>query len=197
MNSREFISNITPFVRENVLVILLGCSGLLFLGYGLIGFFKSESPEPEIVISSGDGEGNTSARVTVDVSGAVNKPGVYTLPADARINEAIKEAGGLSSEADHLSVAKTINFAKPLADGEKIYIPVFSETGDSEVLAAETGKISINNATGTELDSLPGIGPVTTEKIIEGRPYSQLEDLLTKKVVGQSLFEKISDLISL
>lgn len=193
----RLLQRLTPFLRENAFVILLGCTGLLFLGYGLIDFLASNTSSEEIVISEGEERENVTSFITVDVSGAVNRPGVYTLPSDSRINEAVSKAGGLSDEADHLTAARTINFAKLLTDGEKIYIPMMSEGAETSVLAADTGKTSINNASSSQLEALPGIGPVTAEKIVKGRPYSSLDELTSKKVVGQSVYEKIKDVISL
>ena len=92
-----------------------------------------------------------------------------------------------------------------MADGQKVYVPKIGESVSQSVggsvgqIAGESVSqlVNINVASESELDKLPGIGPVTAQKIISSRPYSSLEDLLTKKVVSQSTYEKIKDLISL
>ena len=91
------------------------------------------------------------------------------------------------------SVAIRINQASVLSDGAKVYIPVQGTTNQqintSQVLSSKT--ISVNTASADELDTLSGIGPATAKKIIDNRPYTKLEDLVTKKAMGQSLFDKL------
>jgi competence protein ComEA len=152
--------------------------------------------------------------LTVDVEGAVVNPGIYTLPASARVEDAIQAAGGIGRSADDAYVAKNINRAMKVADGMKVYIPTLDETsynGDSYVRPSGTSYnlgngtdgqsqntlISVNMASKDELDLLPGVGPVTAQKIIDNRPYATLDDLVTKKAIGPSLFEKLKNQLSL
>ena len=142
--------------------------------------------------------------ITIDVSGAVLHPGVYTLPASKRIKDAIDTAGGISNDADSDWVAKHVNLAAKVKDGVKIYIPKKGETSATlgtsnnnavSIAGPESGKININTASESELDSLPGVGDVTAKKIIAGRPYSDTQELLSKKIVGPAVFEKIKEQI--
>ena len=161
----------------------------------------------------------------VDVSGAVYNPGVYEASSGARIGDLIEMAGGISYEADRYFVARNFNMARFVGDQDKIYIPfmfdialgTFTERkrileylqplGDSSnpstavnLVTSQTEnelKISINEASAEELDILPGVGSVTVQKIIENRPYISIEDLLNKKVMNQSTYEKIKDNISI
>jgi competence protein ComEA len=149
----------------------------------------------------------------VDISGAVINPGVYAFGSEERIVDAIKKAGGLATNADTNYIAKSVNEAMKLTDGMKIYIPKVGETikavqvadGTGEtngtntgaVLGTQTGMISINSASVSQLDSLPGVGAVTAGKIISGRPYGSVEELLSKKVVSSSVYGKIKNKISL
>lgn len=181
------------------LVLLVG--GLFFVLVGIrLLTFKSESPvefvEGTTVINSAPME------INVDVAGAVVKPGLYTLPGDSRIQDALLMAGGLSPNADRSWVAKQLNLAARLADGTKIYIPTEGELGakgEVEVLAGVAGIsaslskdiININTASVAELDTLPGIGQVSAEKIVGERPYQNIDELLSKKVVNKGTFEKI------
>lgn len=146
--------------------------------------------------------------ISIDVSGAVNVPGVYKLNDGDRIEEAIKAAGGFSDgttagKANMEYISKNLNLAQKLTDGTKIYVPFEGSTppngsadyGQVSGAAIITGKININTALQSELETLSGIGPVTASKIISGRPYQEIGDLLGKKIVGKAVFEKIKDLV--
>lgn len=197
MESESLIRRFYELLRANVLAMILGCSGLISLGYGVTSFSDTSSASNNIVIEQVGDDFESSESILVDVSGAVVKPGVYELESTARISDAIAKAGGMREDADHEHVAKAINLAEPLQDGMKVYIPDMSETIDNSVLADKSGLISINKASSTQLEELPGVGPVTADKIIANRPYASIEDLLEKKSVGSSVFEKIKDQISL
>lgn len=146
--------------------------------------------------------GVLSGTIQIDIEGAVVNPGVYELPAGSRVENAIVTAGGLSEEADEELLAKTVNRAAKVVDGGKIYIPI---KGESSTLYDVSGNssgslerlVNINSASQSELEALPGVGPVTAGKIIFNRPYQTLEELISKKAVGQSLFEKIKPQLAL
>ncbi len=151
-----------------------------------------------------------SSQVVVDVSGAVRNPGLYQLPQNSRIFDALDLAGGLISSADINLIQQQVNLAERIVEGEKIYFPVIQSDGvgtsqknpsssfrNSENLNGSTHLISINSAAENDLDSLPGIGPSFAAKIISGRPYQNLNDLVTKTILNQNLFEKIKKLIKI
>lgn len=204
--------------RQYYLPIILGIGGIVFLLYGLISSVLPQRDKGDILFeaaqttssdpSASDLQGKS---ITVDVEGAVIKPGVYTLKEDARIQDALIAAGGMNDEADRGKIAKILNLASKITDGGKIYIPFVGETikvaqiGTSEgsssdgssVMGDSTGSlININTASAQELDTLSGVGPATAEKIISNRPYETVGDLVSKKSVGQSVFSKIKDKIS-
>lgn len=138
--------------------------------------------------------------ISVDVSGAVVKPGVYQLGDGSRIEDAIKEAGGFTETANGEYISKYLNMAQKLVDGSKVYVPLEGEqasgaknVGTVAGVASANAQVNINTAVQAELEALPGIGPVTASKIISDRPYGKVEDLLDKKVVSKSVFEKIKD----
>lgn len=154
--------------------------------------------------------------VWVDVSGAVIHPGVYSLPSGSRISDAIATAGGFTKTADATFVSQELNLAKQLTDGQKLYIfttadrkyqaeLVFSNSlaetnlvqADTSQKSDQSGLLSINHATTSELEALPGIGPKRAEAIVAGRPYQRLAELTEKKVISQSLFDEIAGDISL
>lgn len=141
--------------------------------------------------------------ISVDVSGAVNSSGVYQLKDGDRIEDAIGAAGGFAQDADQEYISKYINLAQKLVDGTKVYVP---KNGEQRIPSSaqagtvsgvsSTATVNINNATQLELEALPGIGPVTASKIISDRPYQKIEELLSKKVVSKSVFEKIKNSIT-
>lgn len=140
--------------------------------------------------------GALSNSIHIDIEGAVISPGVYELPGGSRVEDAIVAAGGLSGQADQEALAKTINRAAKVVDGAKLYIP---KTGESTtvVTSYNNSLTNINSSSQSELETLPGVGPVTAQKIIASRPYQTLDELVSKKAMGQSLFEKIKSQLAL
>lgn len=137
--------------------------------------------------------------IMVHISGQVYKPGLVKLEPGARVIDAVNAAGGLKKNAD----LDKINLAKKLVDEEKIYIPEIGENIEGDLLdystSADVGnKININTCTKEELLSLPGIGEVLAERIIEYRektPFKKLEDLMNVSGIGEKKFESIKDMI--
>ncbi len=184
----------TAFLKNYGLIILLAVAGIAFFGFGILQLQQPDTP----VIVADDQDSTESGEIVIDVGGAVLEPGVYSLPASSRIADALTRAGGITDEADTVYISKTINRAQPLQDGQKVYIPRKSEVVSSTQLKPEqtSGLININTASSSELDTLPGVGPVTSEKIITNRPYTKVEDLVDKKVVSESVFEKLREQIT-
>ena len=178
--------------------------GLSLVGMVLIvgGFFASGLNNSEPKAFPKESLIQTEKIISVDISGAVNIPGVYQLKDGSRIEDAISAAGGFAEVSNKDYISKYLNMAQKLSDGSKIYVPFEGEqtTGSLGGTVAGTNatgvKININTATQAELEALPGIGPVTASKIISDRPYQKVEDLLSKKIVSKSLFEKIKDSLS-
>ena len=174
-----------------------------FLGVGLL------------LLTSGNPRGEpiqllpppTPAPLVVHITGAVNKPGVYTLPPASRVGEAIDMAGGLSSNAD----SSLINLAQLVEDGEQIWVPYKIQEivvqDDVEIVSVQptqsqlTNLININTATQTELESLSGIGPEYAKRIIQYRlkngPFEKIEDIQDVKGIGPVTFEKIRSKITI
>ena len=204
MNPEELPSLLLATLKKNLLVSGLILLGVTFLVIGLFQIFSSPKNDIEFQQASNkpDTSTSTGSEIVADVSGAVMSPGVYKFKSGARIQDALVSAGGLSSSADRDYVSKSINLASPLKDGVKIYIrkvgdAVKAVPQSSSVLSASTQGISINNSTSEELDSLPGVGPVTAKKIIEGRPYSSVEELQERKIVSAKVYNEIKDKIGL
>lgn len=163
-------------------------------------------------------------KIIVHVSGAVNKEGIVELEENSRISDAIDKAEGLKEDAD----TKNINLAFKLEDGMKIYIPTITETAEEEIQEniidktqnyvtasggvvqeeetnistnqeKEVKKININTATQTELETLPGIGPSTSLKIVnyreENGDFQSIEQIKEVSGIGDAKYENIKDLI--
>ena len=153
-------------------------------------------------------------QIKVEIAGAVKKPGIYELALGQRRADLLAAAGGLDPEASLVFMAKTFNLSSPLEDGEKIYIPYAWEeqwqiTTVKEQPVAEGNSnqpnldqnsqalISINTADSKSLEALPEIGEKRASDIIANRPYGSINELLTKEVLTQTLFDEIKELISI
>jgi len=125
---------------------------------------------------------------------------VYSLKSDSRINDVLVLAGGFSDKADNNWVSKNLNLAQKVVDGQKLYIPFEGESSKDAPLQSKgtslTDKININSASISNLDTLWGVGEATAKKIVEGRPYGSIDELLTRKIVKANVYEEIKDEIS-
>lgn len=184
--------------------------GLILIGFGIF-LFKTGSFDQnnKVEILNSAVEPLEGQEITVEIGGAIEKPGVYKLSNTSRIEDLLITSGGLSASADREWVSKNINRASKLTDGQKIYIYSQSEVESAKknggsldikgvsttALTGDLELININTASLSELDTLPGIGPVYGQKIIDNRSYSTLEELVSKGVIPQKTFEKIVDKI--
>jgi competence protein ComEA len=131
--------------------------------------------------------------IFVDVTGAVNKPGVYTLTGKSRVIDAIKAAGDSAPGAD----LSTINLARVLNDGEQIYVDstVVNSNGMRISKAVRSGPININRATARQLDALDGVGPVIAQRIVDYRKingsFLTIDDLQKVSGIGAAKFAQI------
>jgi competence protein ComEA len=133
-------------------------------------------------------------RLVVDVVGAVRRPGLVRLPEGSRVADAIARAGGLRRGAERAGV----NFAAPVSDGQQVLVPergtVAAGAGGSAG-SASAGPVSLSSATAEQLDALPGVGPVTAEKIVAYRQqhgaFRSVDELDAISGIGPS---RIADL---
>jgi competence protein ComEA len=133
-----------------------------------------------------------------DISGAVSVPGVYCLSSMSILDDLISQAGGFTEDVCQEWVSRELNRAQMLENGMKLYIPSENEeecTNElgTQTVSPNTEKVSINKASQSEIETLSGIGPSIAKEIIDGRPYSKLEDLLDVKGIGNAIFGKIQD----
>jgi len=205
--------NFDAFLEKNKIVIVLLLLGLILLGLGIFYFRNNnfiDSGKIE-VLETPTGSQKKEGDILVEISGGVEKPGVYKLSSDSRIEDLLVQSGGLTADADRSWMEKYINRAAKLADGQKIYIPRVDEQSDilsaknyegyqtasSVQGSASENLININTANLKELDTLPGIGPVYGQSIIDHRPYSSVEELMSKGALKKSVYEKIKDKVTL
>lgn len=190
--------------QQPILLVTIGliAGAIAMITIGLISLRDAES---DVVIIYGQG----ATEVTVDVRGAVQTPGLVTLPAGSRVGDAIDAAGGLTDDADLV----LINRARRLEDGEMLIIPVRVVVASpvdlagapveptSEAIQGISYRINVNTASQAELESLPGIGPVIAERIIVFRtqngPFTAAEQLLEVEGISENLLDEIQSLITL
>lgn len=197
-----------PFkINFLTIVCLFGLTfGVILAVAGAIYFFftnnSSSQAQPESISQAAPA--TASAYLAVYVSGAIKNAGVYELESGSRINDVITLAGGFSKDADPVYIAKDLNLATSVSDGLQIYIPYQVETESilSEALSVNSSEtinypISINNADQDQLESLPSIGSKRAQDIISNRPYSSLDELVSKGVISITLFEQIQQSISI
>ena len=193
------------FFDINQKLIIFFLLGLILIGFGVL-LYKTDifSPGDKVeVLNNVTEPQDNNSEVVVEIAGAVIKPGVYRLPFGSRIDDLLIISGGLSQDASRNWVEKNINRAAKLIDGQKIYIYHSDEISakdsggiklDQGVLGADNGGlVNINTSDQKDLESLVGIGPVYAQNIIEHRPYSNLEELVSKGAISQKVFDKIKN----
>ena len=166
-------------------LLILGALIIVFSSLIVVGGNSHEVVAPPVVAVQ-----IAAPEIFVDVTGAVTKPGVYTLAANSRVIDAIKAAGDSAPGAD----LSTINLARVLSDGEQIYVDatIINSAGKRVSKTVRSGPINVNRATAAQLDSLDGIGPVIAKRIIEYRkvngPFATVEDLQKVSGIGTAKF---------
>lgn len=161
-----------------------------------------EAADAETERAEGEGPSRT---VVVHVAGQVAAPGVVDLPAGSRVHHAIAAAGGATSDAD----LNALNLARPLTDGEQVYVPAPGEAVPmaagpaSEAVAGApgpTGPVDLNRADSAQLEALPGIGPVLAGRILQWRAdhgrFSSVEELGEVTGIGTTLLARLRDLVT-
>jgi competence protein ComEA len=152
----------------------------------------------------GSDQGLAAGELVVDVQGAVLRPGVQRLAPGARVGDAIAAAGGYGPRVDAARAATELNLAALVADGDRIVVPARGDAAPGSSQgggggSGASGLVNVNTASASELDALPGIGPVTAQKIIDARaeqPFASVDELRDRKVVGAATFEKLRDLVT-
>jgi len=180
-------------------VVILGGFGLLMLLIG-IREWQRKPPEDDLTVLEEDGD-QVIGDVLVDISGSVNRPGVYRFEVGSRTGRAIEAAQGFSETADLAWISQNLNLASQLQDGSKLYIPSVGEI-DADDTSPESASvlgstlISVNTASSAELETLSGIGEARAQTIISNRPYQNLHDLQQKTKIPLSILQENKDKIT-
>jgi competence protein ComEA len=185
--------------RRRALAYVLALLAVLSLA-GRVAF-RGESPEPAAAPLTLRTEPAPVRKVVVHVVGQVFKPGLYSLPDGSRVDDAISEAGGPKPRA----ALALVNLAAPVADGQQIVVPSRQEAAQAlaggGAGAALGGRVHLNSATLEQLDELPGIGPVTAQKILDYRTehgaFGSVEELDAVPGIGPATLAELQDLVDL
>jgi competence protein ComEA len=185
---------VIPWLERHRSTILTALAAAVVVGLVVLILQHRSGPQPlEIRLDEPPADGQP---VEVYVAGAVQQPGVYTLDDGDRVADALEAAGGPAADAD----LAALNLARRLRDEEQITVPRQGPPAAGVLGATATAKIDINTATAQLLDSLPGIGEVYSQRIVESRtvngPFASIDDLLERDIIPRSTFDKIKDLIT-
>jgi competence protein ComEA len=169
-----------------VALLVLGAPRLLHRGATGVAVPPLRVPQPVHAVK---------AKLVVDVAGAVRHPGLYRLEQGTRIADAVAVAGGATARAD----IELVNLAAPLADGEQVVVPKRGAAAASGGAASPTAPLDLNTASLEQLDTLPGVGPSTAQKILDFRQahgaFHSLADLDAVSGIGPSRLAQLKGLV--
>ena len=185
-----------PLSRRQILTAAVVVLALLVLGSRLL--LRTSAPAaPPIPTAAGTAPA-APAELVVDVVGAVRRPGLVRLPHGARVADAVDRAGGATPKAQ----LELVNLAAPVADGEQVVVP---RRGAAAAVAGgpagtATGPVHLSTATLEQLDALPGVGPVTAQKILDYRQqhgaFTSVEELDAVPGIGPARLEQLKGLVA-
>ena len=217
------MGDIMKYINKKQKIVLIIIISIITLGVAYYAYIMKTNDEFNVEEQSLEIENTTEenneakeekSKIIVHVSGAVKNEGIVELEEKARVADAIEAAGGVTEDA----YMRNINLASLLEDGMKVYIPTKEEVMQKEensdyiigsnniiennnVESKKSGKVNINTATKEELDTLPGVGELTANKIIsyreENGKFKSIEEIKEVSGIGDSKFEQIKDLIEI
>jgi competence protein ComEA len=183
---------------ERYRVAIVGALSLLLVTAGAFIYLRRPAPEPIEILEPPPTPIPSPVLVAVYVTGAVQAPGVYYLPEESRVQDALEAAGGPTNAAD----LNRVNLARRVRDEDQVYFP---EMGEENLPPTSTGSsggglINVNSASAKELEDLPGIGPALAQSIVDHRedhgPFAAIEEIMDVWGIGQGVFEDIRELIT-
>jgi competence protein ComEA len=185
-------------ILERYRVPIVGVLSVLLVVAGAVIYLRRPTSQPIEIVEPPPTPIPSPAQVAVYVTGAVLEPGVYYLPQECRVQDALEAAGGPTANAD----LDRVNLAQRVHDEDQIYFP---EVGEENLPSTRTGgsgegQININSASVREMEELPGIGPALAQCIIDHRethgPFSTIEEIMEVRGIGPGVFEDIRELIT-
>jgi competence protein ComEA len=183
-----------PVTRRQAITVTLGLTVVLLLGARWLdrsGPAAAPAAAP-VRVRAGP---VARPKVVVDVTGAVRRPGLYQLPDGSRVADALRRAGGPTRKA----MLEAVNLAAPLADGQQVLVPRRGPGASGVASTGATGPVSLSAATLEQLDTLPGVGPVTAQKIIDYRAahgaFRSVEELDAVPGIGPARIEQLRELV--
>jgi len=186
-----------PFSRRQIAIAAVAILVVLVLGSRLL--FGAEAPAaPPIPTAAATTTAAAQSLLVVDVVGAVRRPGLYRLPSGSRVADALSRAGGVTPKA----LVELVNLAAPIADGEQIVVPRRGSAtiAGSGATGVASGPVHLNTATLEQLDALPGVGPVTAQKILDYRQqhgaFGSVEELDAVPGIGPARLEQLKELVA-
>ena len=186
--------------RRALIAAVVGVVALALVGRAALRPHAAHVPPPVHVARAASGAaGAKRAEVFVDVVGAVRRPGLYRLETGARVADALARAGGGTGKAQ----LELVNLAALVADGEQVVVPrrgAGAGVAGSGGGGPPAGPVHLNSATVDQLDELPGVGPVTAQKIVDWRsthgPFRSVDDLDDVPGIGPARIEQLRDLVT-
>lgn len=193
------MDDVTPLAisRRQAITLVLGIAVVLLLATRWLGHSApAAAPAPVAVRVQGAGQ-TSRPKVVVHVAGAVHVPGLYRLKEGSRVADALARAGGATRKAD----LEAVNLAAPLVDGEQVLVPrsTSGAPGGPVDSSQPAGPVSLSAATADQLDELPGVGPVTAQKIIDYRTahgaFRSVEELDAVPGIGPARLDTLKSLV--
>ena len=172
--------------------------------------FDSQTPGSTSAVAASGAARAGDGQLVVEIVGAVSHPGVFRMTRDARVGDLLTAAGGYGPRVDAARAGRELNLAAPLHDGDQVRVPSRDDApvataGSAGGTASGGGSVGsavpvdLNHATASDLDAIPGIGPATAAKILasrDGQAFVAVEDLRTRKLVGQKTFDGLKDRVT-
>ena len=191
-------------VGAAIVLVLVGLGiAVLLSAFGAHGSSKSITPPTALATNGATGgarSNSSGAIIYIHILGAVARPGLYLLTDGDRALDAVGAAGGFTATADQSG----LNLARLLVDGEQILVPEIGEVpaaGGAPGAQTAGGKVNINTADATALETLPRVGPAMAKRIIDWRTkngrFTAVEDLMSVTGVGEKTFDELKELVTL
>jgi competence protein ComEA len=185
-----------PVSRRQAITVTLGLAVVLLLGARWLDRSETTVAPAAAPVRVRAGPA-VRPKVVVNVAGAVRRPGLYKLRDGSRVADALRRAGGPTAKA----FVEALNLAAPLADGQQVLVPrkVVGAAAASPVDGGVAGPVSLSAATLEQLDTLPGVGPVTAQKILDYRTahgaFRSVEELDAVPGIGPATIEELRELV--